>query len=97
MADPFRILGLPADCDDEAVRRRFLELAKQHPPEQQPEKFAAVRAAYEKLRDRDARLRYQLFESGREDDIEAIVEELICRSTRRRLSLEELLGMLGER
>ena len=96
MSDPFRVLGMPADSADEAIRRRYLELVKQYPPEQQPEKFAAVRAAYEQLRDLDTRLRYRLFEAGKQESIDAIVEEITCRSTRHRLSLEALLGMLKE-
>ena len=47
MADPYTVLGLPADSNDEAIRRRYLELVKQFSPERHPEKFAAVRQAYE--------------------------------------------------
>ena len=91
MTDPYAVLGLPPDSDDEAVRRRYLELVRHFPPEQAPERFAAVRAAYESLRDRDARLRRRLFEGGRQHMIEAIIEEVACRSPRRRPSLAELL------
>lgn len=93
MANPYDVLGLPADSDDEAIRRRYLELVKQYPPEQSPEKFAAVRAAYESLRDLDTRLRHRLFESGRQESVDAIIEEIACRTTRRRLSLEALLAV----
>lgn len=94
MADPYAVLGLPADSDDAAVRRRYLELVRQYPPEQHPERFAAVRRAYETLRDADARLRYRLFEAGRDETVEALIEELACRTPRRRLTLEELLAAL---
>src|SRR3954464_1206692 len=90
MHDPFQVFGLPPDADDAAVRQRYLELVRRHPPEQAPERFAAVRAAYERLRDRDARLRYRLFEAGRSDTIEALIEEVTCRSRRRRPTLAEL-------
>ena len=43
MADPYGVLGLPADADDEVIRRRYLELVRQYTPEQNPEKFAAIR------------------------------------------------------
>jgi|SRR5262245_8183830 curved DNA-binding protein CbpA len=94
MTDPYAVLGLPADADDEAVRRRYLELVRQYPPEQFAERFAAVRAAYDALRDPDARLRLRVFERGRHETVEAIIEELACRSPRRRLTLEELLAAL---
>src|SRR6266851_9884041 len=94
MTDPYEVLGVPTDSDDEAIRRRYLELVRQFPPEHQPQKFAAVRAAYEALRDLNTRLRHQLFEAGKKDTVDAIVEELACRSQRRRISLTTLLSVL---
>ena len=91
--DPYAILGLPADSDDEAIRRRYLVLVRQFSPEQHPERFAAVRQAYESLRDLNTRLRHRLFEAGKSESVEAIIEELACRSTRRRVSLKELLSL----
>jgi curved DNA-binding protein CbpA len=93
MDDPHIVLGLAADADDETIRRRYLELVRQYSPEHHPEKFAAIRAAYERLRDRNARVRYRLFEAGRKESIEAIVEEIACRSSRRRVSLKTLLSL----
>jgi curved DNA-binding protein CbpA len=91
MTDPYAVLGLPADSDDEAIRRRYLELVRQYSPEHHPEKFAAVRAAYESLRDLNTRLRYRLFEAGKNESVEAIIEEITCRNPRRRVSLRTLL------
>ena len=92
MTDPYAVLGLQADADDETIRRRYLELVKQFSPEHHPEKFALVRRAYESLRDLETRLRYRLFEAGKDDSIDAIVEDLACRTPRRRLSLKALLS-----
>ena len=50
MTDPYQILDLPPDSDDEAIRRRYLELVRRFPPERNPEKFASIRSAYESLR-----------------------------------------------
>jgi curved DNA-binding protein CbpA len=97
VSDPYELMGLPADSDDETIRRRYLELVRQFPPERSPEKFAAIRQAYESLRDLDTRLRYRLFEAGKKDSIEATIEELACRSTRRRVPLETLLKTLDQR
>jgi curved DNA-binding protein CbpA len=95
MDDPHIVLGVAADADDETIRRRYLELVRQYSPEHHPEKFAAIRAAYERLRDRNARVRYRLFEAGRKETIEALVEEIACRSSRRRVSLQTLLSVLS--
>jgi curved DNA-binding protein CbpA len=92
--DPYAVLGLASDCDDETIRRRYLELVRQFSPEHHPERFAAVRAAYEKLRDIDTRLRYRLFEAGKRETIDALLEEIACRSPRRRVPLKSLLTLL---
>jgi curved DNA-binding protein CbpA len=92
MTDPYQILDLPADSDDDTIRRRYLELVRQFPPDRHPEKFAAVRGAYESLRYLTTRLNYRLFEAGKNESIDSLIEELICRTTRRRLPLETLLS-----
>ena len=92
MTDPYEVLGLPPDSDDETIRRRYLELVRQFSPEHHPEKFAAVRAAYEQLRDLNTRLRYRLFDAGKRETVDAIIEELKCRTARRRVPLKTLIG-----
>lgn len=93
MNDLYGILGVQPEDDDETIRKRYLELVRQFTPEHHPEKFAQIRAAYEKLKDLDARVRYRLFEQGRRDTIDDVIEELTCRMTRRRLTLQELLNL----
>jgi curved DNA-binding protein CbpA len=92
MTDPYDTLGLPADADDDAIRGRYLELVREFPPERAPERFAAVRAAYERLRDRDTRLKHRLFDVGRRGTLDGLIEELACRTPRRRLTLADLLS-----
>ena len=92
MTDPYAELGLPADADDETIRRRYLELVKQFSPERHPEKFSRVRQAYESLRDLETRLKYRLFEAGKSESVDNIIEDLACRTTRRRLSLQALVN-----
>jgi curved DNA-binding protein CbpA len=94
MSDAYAVLGLPPDSDDETIRRRYLELVRQFSPERHPERFAAVRRANESLRDLDTRVRHRLFEAGRLESIEALIEEVACQSPRRRLSLQALLTVL---
>jgi curved DNA-binding protein CbpA len=93
VTDPHAVLGLSPDCDDETIRRRYLELVRKFSPEHHPERFAAIRAAYEQLRDLNTRLRYRLFEAGKKENIDAILEEIECRSPRRRVSLRTLLSL----
>jgi curved DNA-binding protein CbpA len=92
MPDPYSVLGIAPDADDEAIRKRYLELAREFPPEQHPERFAAVRAAYEKVKDLDGRVRHRLFEAGKDDTIEAITEAAACQTPRRRIGLQALIS-----
>jgi DnaJ-class molecular chaperone len=89
--DPFAVLGVSPEAGDDEIRRRYLELVREHPPEREPERFAAVRAAYEKVRTLDSRVRYRLFELGKHESIEGVVEEIACRTPRPRLGLQALL------
>jgi len=91
MEDPYQVLGLSPESDDETIRRRYLELVRQYSPEHHPQRFAAIRAAYESLRDQTTRIRHRLFEAGKKESIDTLVEEIECRSSRRRVSLKELL------
>lgn len=95
MADPYHVLDLSPDADDAAIRKRYLDLVRQFPPEQHPEKFAAIRAAYEQLKDLDTRLFHRLFQPGKHESWDAILEDLECQTTRRRIPLAELLRLLG--
>ncbi len=94
MSDPYEILGLTQDSSDEAIRQRYLELVRQYSPEHHPEKFAAIRSAYESMRDLDTRLRHRLFHAGRKESVEAIIEELTCRTSRQRIPLHRLLEVV---
>ncbi len=44
--DPLVTLGLPRNSDEQDVRRRYLELVRQYPPDREPDKFREIRAAY---------------------------------------------------
>ncbi len=62
MRSPFDVLGLEPDVDDdEVIRRAYLDAVRRCPPERDPKGFAAVREAYDRIRDRRSRLAYRLF------------------------------------
>lgn len=97
MSDPYAVLELPSDAEDDAIRARYLELIKQYTPEAHAAKFASIRQAYEQLKDAETRLRYRLFEAGKEETVAAIIEELACPISRPRLPLTKLLTLLQDR
>jgi curved DNA-binding protein CbpA len=63
MSDPYLTLGLPPDADDAAVRAAYLTAVKTCPPERDPQRFQALRAAYEALATHRARLAQALFDA----------------------------------
>ena len=88
MTDPYAVLGIGPESDDDTIRKRYLELVREFSPEQHPQRFAAVREAYELVRDLDSRVTYRLFEQGEKDSIDQIIEEIACRTPRRRFNLQ---------
>ena len=64
MPDPFTLLGVPADADDQQIKAAYLAQVKAYPPEREPARFQAIRAAYDAIHNREARLRYRLFEQN---------------------------------
>ena len=58
--DPFAVLDVAEDADDETIRRRYLALVRLHPPERDPERFGEIRTAFEAIRSWRDRLRIRL-------------------------------------
>jgi curved DNA-binding protein CbpA len=93
MTDPHEVLGLGAEADDAAVRERYLQLVREFPPDRAPERFAAIRAAYDELRDPVRRWQRQLFFSRSNDSFEALRADLVNRLRTARVPFDVLLSL----
>jgi curved DNA-binding protein CbpA len=93
MSDPYEILGLPLHADEAAIRRRYLELVRASPPDRDPERFAAVRAAYDEVRDPARRLSTQLFYPSTSDTLDALARDLRARLRLGKIPLDALLAL----
>ena len=93
MSDPYVTMGLPQDANDDAIRRRYLELVRAHPPERAPQRFAEIRAAYDALRDPVERLRAQLFDLSFEYGIDEVLQMVQSPGRRKRFSTDLLLSL----
>lgn len=93
MSDPYEVLGLTPDADPEAVRRRYLELVRRHSPEREPERFAAVRHAYDELRDPVKNMRKRLFDVEAAYTFDSLVEQVRPDLRARRIPTETLLAI----
>lgn len=90
--DPYEVLELPADASEEMIRQRYLELVRQFPPDRAPERFTAIRSAYEALHDPVRRLRTELFNLKRFDSLDQILADVRRRSfDPRQISLRKVL------
>lgn len=56
MNNPFTTLGVHEDAGDDEIRQRYLALVRAFPPDLEPQRFQAHRAAYEQLQDERKRL-----------------------------------------
>lgn len=54
-SDPYAVLGLLRGASPREIKRAYFDLVREYPPEEQPESFKLIRAAYEKLRTAKAR------------------------------------------
>ena len=50
-SNPYVVLGLKAGASSEEVRRAYLMLVRQYPPDRDPDKFRQIHDAYQALSD----------------------------------------------
>ncbi len=95
MKDPRQVLGVSATADVAAVRKRYLQLVHENPPDQAPQRFAEIRAAYDELRDPAARLENTIFEPRQADgdSLDEIIADLREQTRGMRLPVEVLLSL----
>jgi curved DNA-binding protein CbpA len=97
MIDPYRILGVSPDADDETIRLAYLDSVRRCPPERDAARFERNRTAYEHIRNLRQRLRHALFERE-QPTLDEVLEILLpATETPVRPSLEQLLNLLGGR
>src|SRR3989339_400545 len=77
MLTHYLVLGLSPGATGEEVRRRYLELVKEHPPGRDPEAFQRIASAYEALRDDRVRVQEAIFGRSPPLDFETALRELV--------------------
>jgi curved DNA-binding protein CbpA len=60
-ADPYAVLGLMRGASPREIKRAYFELVREYPPEENPDTFKIIRAAYERLRQPDVKAETDLF------------------------------------
>ena len=91
--DPYEVLGVPPSAGEAEIRQQYLNLVRQFPPDRAPERFTAIRAAYEALRDPVVRLSRQLFDTAGSDTLDAIRADAIRHLRSVRIPTAPLLAL----
>ena len=60
-SDPYAVLGLVRGASPREIKRAYFGLVREYPPEEHPDTFKIVRAAYEQLRTTEAKDETDLF------------------------------------
>jgi DnaJ-class molecular chaperone len=62
--NPYLILEVPPEADDARIRQAYLAAVRNAPPETHPERFKAIAAAHDQIKDEPSRLRHELFDTS---------------------------------
>ena len=74
MLKSFLILDLPMNSSDEQIRKKYLKLIKENRPENAPEQFRKIQAAYEAVKDRRSRIKTKLFAAFTNSEIDETLQ-----------------------
>ncbi len=77
--DPYQVLNISPDADDQAIRQAYLAAAREFTPDQSPERFQRIAAAYEKIK--DARARSAILISSPKEEFDSLSEVVRSRLT----------------
>ncbi|MDR1924376.1 MAG: J domain-containing protein [Planctomycetaceae bacterium] len=89
----YHTLGVEPGCSDTEIRKRYLELLRQFPPEKFPEKFNRLHDAYEMLKNPIAMMDEMLFSLRTDDSIDQIIKSLVEELREERLPTDIILNM----
>ena len=95
MNDPFALLGVDETADDETVRTAYLQQVRACPPDRHPERFQAIRTAYEAIADGRDRMAARLFHAPR-PDLSALLSASLQAGPSRPPPLQQLQTLLSE-
>ena len=93
MSTPFEILNISEMADDATVHTAYLRAVRANPPDRDPERFQAIRTAFETVRTKHDRLRYRLFNT-RPPSVASLLQFDLAETSPTRLTLTQLRQVL---
>ncbi len=94
--NPYLVLGVPLNSDDQTIRRAYVDSIKLAPPDVDPIRFQAVNTAYESIKTEAHRHRHTLFDVTPPGDspLDAFVRYVQLRRPPQPLSFETMKELL---
>lgn len=95
-SNPYDVLGVNSEATEAEIRQQYLTLVRQHPPDRDPERFAAIRAAYDQLRDPVTSLRHRLFDITSHETLDSLLAKERTQGSCRRIPTNVLLALADD-
>jgi hypothetical protein len=92
MNNAMQVLGLSPESDESEIRKRYLELVRQFPPEKFPERFSEIHTAYEVLRDPLMSLPERITKITCNDTLERVMDAVNNKLRDERIPTDVLLS-----
>jgi DnaJ-class molecular chaperone len=73
--NPWKVLGVPLEADDEQIRVAYLEKVKAFPPDRCGDQFQAIRDAYAQLKDHTGRSKWLIWGDASDDSLVALLDD----------------------
>jgi curved DNA-binding protein CbpA len=73
--DPWQILGVPPEANDEQVRQAYLAQVKAFPPDRCGDEFQRIRWAYDELKDTYRRTKHLILGADPQQPLCALLEK----------------------
>jgi curved DNA-binding protein CbpA len=93
MNDPYEILGVSRGAGEAEIRRRYLEVVRQYPPDRAAERFTEIHQAYEKLRDPVVRMESKLFDLESSETLADVIAGVRRQLRKARIPTQTLLSL----
>jgi len=93
MKTAYQVLEVPAGADDSQIRQAYLQKVRDNPPDVDQEKFQAIQAAYEAIKDYKCRISYELFHE-QSVAFDALLERALSTEQPRQIDHEQFIDLL---
>jgi len=93
MKTPYQILEVTAEADDTEIRQAYLQKVRDNPPDVDQEKFQAIHAAFDSIKDYKSRISYELFHE-QTVAFDALLERALSTEQPRQIDHEQFFDLL---